>query len=176
MRGMIAPRKDLPSVTSDGEPLARRIAGVEIRYATSHADERGEIVEIFNPAWGVSAESLVYVYQAMVRPGITKGWVMHKLQDDRLFLSQGTLRIGLFDARDGSPTHGLLNVFTISDKRRALVVIPRGVYHGVQNVGLVDAIFVNMPTRPYDHSDPDKYRLPLQNDLIPFDFTISKGY
>jgi dTDP-4-dehydrorhamnose 3,5-epimerase len=50
------------------------------------------------------------------------------------------------------------------------------VYHGLQNVGLVDAVFINMPTRPYDHADPDKFRLPLTNDLIPFDFSLSKGY
>ncbi len=173
---MVAPTKDRPSVTADGEPLAPRIAGVEIRYQPPQADERGEVVEIFNPAWGVLPLPLTYVYQAMVRPGMTKAWIMHKHQDDRLFLSQGTLRVGLFDARDNSPTAGLLTVFTVTDKRRPLIVIPRGVYHGLQNVGLVDAVFINMPTTPYNHADPDKYRLPLKNDLIPFDFTISKGH
>ena len=54
-----------------------------------------------------------------------------------------------------------------SEKNRALLVIPRGVYHAVQNIGITDAIFVNMPTRPYDHEDPDKFRLPLKNSLHP---------
>ena len=38
----------------------------------------------------------------------------------------------------------------------------------VQNVGDVDALFVNLPTRPYRHENPDKYRLPLDTDRIPF--------
>lgn len=173
---MVEPTQDRPSVTPDGTPLARTIDGVEIRYQPPLADERGEIVEIYRPSWGVHDAPLAFVYQAMIRPGLAKGWVMHKHQDDRLFLSQGALRVGLFDARDGSPTKDVLMVFTVTDKRRPLIVIPRGVYHGLQNVGLVDAIFINMPTRPYDHADPDKYRLPLTNDLIPFDFTVSKGY
>ena len=34
-------------------------------------------------------------------------------------------------------------------------------------VGDVDAYFVNVPTRPYDHARPDKRRLPLDTPLIP---------
>ena len=173
---MHEPKQDPPTVSPDGEPLARRIAGVEIRYQAPIADERGEVVEIYRPSWGVHPDPLVYVYQVMVRPGVTKGWVMHKLSDDRIFVSRGDLRVGLYDARPDSPTHGLLNVFTLTERRRPLIVIPRGVYHGVQNVGLRDAFFINMPTRPYDHANPDKYRLPLKNDLIPFDFGLGRNH
>jgi len=40
----------------------------------------------------------------------------------------------------------------------------------------VDAYFVNLPTRPYAHDDPDKYRLPPRNDLIPFAFDERPGW
>ena len=56
------------------------------------------------------------------------------------------------------------------------MIIPRGVYHAVQNIGTTEALFVNMPTRPYNHGDPDKFRLPLKNDLIPFDFGDASGW
>lgn len=49
-------------------------------------------------------------------------------------------------------------------------VFPPGVYHGVRNVGKDDAWFVNMPSTPYRHEDPDKYRLPLDSPDIPFRF------
>jgi dTDP-4-dehydrorhamnose 3,5-epimerase len=100
---------------------------------------------------------------------------MHLQQDDRVLVSRGRLRFGLYDDREGSPTRGLLNVFTLSDHQRAIVRIPRGVWHGVQNVGEGEAEFINFPTRRYDYADPDKYRLPLQNDLIPFDFSDDGG-
>ena len=35
---------------------------------------------------------------------------------------------------------------------------------------------VNYPTIQYDHSNPDKYRLPLDTDLIPFSFDGAKGW
>jgi dTDP-4-dehydrorhamnose 3,5-epimerase len=42
------------------------------------------------------------------------------------------------------------------------------VYHVVQNVGVDEAAFVNLPSEPYLHDDPDKYRLPRENDVIPY--------
>jgi len=75
-----------------------------------------------------------------------------------------------------SPTYRLLNVLTISERHRALIVIPRGVYHAIQNIGERTATFINMPTAPYNHADPDKYRLPLKNDLIPFAFEDPPGW
>ena len=37
-------------------------------------------------------------------------------------------------------------------------------------------VFFNLPSRPYRHADPDKYRLPLKNDVIPFDFSSEHSY
>jgi dTDP-4-dehydrorhamnose 3,5-epimerase len=113
---------------------------------------------------------LVYVYQATLRRGQIKGWVVHREQDDRLFINFGFLRVVLYDDREGSETRGMVNDLTFSERSRTLVVIPCGIFHAVQNVGEMEASFINMPTRPYDHANPDKYRLPLQNDLIPFRF------
>lgn len=172
----IAPKKDCQTVTSEGTSLRPLIHDVRIRPAVTHPDERGSICEIYNPAWNFADGPLVYVYQVTVRPGRVKGWVIHYQQDDRVFLSQGTLKIVLYDARRESPTHGMLNELCISEHNRGLLFIPRGVYHILQNVGTTDALFINMPTRPYNHADPDKYRLPLNNDLIPYRFEERLGW
>jgi dTDP-4-dehydrorhamnose 3,5-epimerase len=168
--------QDRQTVTSDGVRTAPRIAGVVVRPAVTHVDDRGELCEIYNPAWGIHAEPMVYAYQSMVRPHKVKGWIVHRLQDDRLFVGLGTLRIVLYDARDGSPTKGAINEIFLGERNRAMIVIPSGVYHAVQNVGDTDAYFVNLPTRPYDHANPDKYRLPLDTDLSPFRFDEQLGY
>jgi dTDP-4-dehydrorhamnose 3,5-epimerase len=166
----VTPVKEQPSVTADGESLKPLIVGVKVRYQRSIEDARGEITEVYRPSWGVHDDPLVYVYQVSVRPGMTKGWVVHERQEDRVFHIMGTTHWALYDDRPESSTRGLLNQFVFSEKNRALLVIPRGVYHAVRNIGIGDAIFVNMPTRPYDHEDPDKFRLPLKNDRIPFSF------
>jgi dTDP-4-dehydrorhamnose 3,5-epimerase len=167
----LKPVKDKQLVTSDGEPVTRRIDGLVIRPARTQLDPRGELCEIYNPAWGIHPEPMVYAYHATVRPKAIKGWVMHRLQDDRVFTALGVQRWVFFDQRPKSPTRGMLNCYTYGERNRVLIIIPKGVYHAVQNVGETDAVFVNLPTRAYNHADPDKYRLPPKNDLIPFDFS-----
>jgi dTDP-4-dehydrorhamnose 3,5-epimerase len=44
------------------------------------------------------------------------------------------------------------------------------VWHADHNIGTTDVIVVNFPTKPYEHANPDKYRLPLNTDLIPYSF------
>jgi len=166
-------RKDLQTVTPEGKSIKQRISGVVIDQRPIQEDERGELQEIYNPAWGLHPDPLAYAYMAGIRPRQVKGWVMHKLQDDRLFVMSGVFRIALFDNRPESPTFKMLNVFVMSDHKRGLLIIPRGVYHALKNIGNNDAYFINLPTRPYHHQDPDKYRLPLKNGLIPFAFDDS---
>jgi dTDP-4-dehydrorhamnose 3,5-epimerase len=165
-----APKKDEATVTPSGERRAEIIEGVRLRPAVTQVDERGSICEVYDPAWAFTEEPLVYVYLSTVRPQSVKGWVVHLRQDDRLFVSRGTAQVVLFDRREESPTTGLVNSFVIGPENRSLLRIPHGVYHAVANVGRDDAAFINMPTRPYQHSDPDKYRLPLDSDEIPFRF------
>jgi dTDP-4-dehydrorhamnose 3,5-epimerase len=101
--------------------------------------------------------------------------VLHKLQDDRLFFVSGVVRVALFDDRPDSPTYRMLNVFVMSDRNRGLAIIPKGVFHALKNIGTENACFINLPTRPYNHVDPDKYRLPVKNQLIPFAFEDGSG-
>jgi dTDP-4-dehydrorhamnose 3,5-epimerase len=164
------PVKDVQTVTPDGALVAPLIDGVRVRPAITHPDARGTVCEIYNPAWGIHEAPLVYVYQTTIRPHKVKGWVLHREQDDRLFFSLGTVKIVLYDDRPASPTHRMLNEIHLSEYNRGLITIPRGVYHAMENVGDTDVLFINMPTRPYNHADPDKYRLPLDTDRIPYRF------
>jgi dTDP-4-dehydrorhamnose 3,5-epimerase len=172
----VQPVKDQQLISPDGTLLAPLIDGIVLRRLPPIEDKRGDVVEIYNPAWNIHPAAMVYAYQSSLRPGAIKGWIKHALQDDRLFISHGVMRWALYDDRPDSPTYQLVNDLTLSERNRALLIIPQGVYHAVQNIGQTDAFFVNLPTRPYNHHDPDKYRLPIRNDLIPFDFDDGPGW
>lgn len=160
--------KDAQTVTPDGQSVAQLIEGVAIRPVTTQLDDRGSICEIYDPAWDAGGEPIVYVYQSTVRPGRVKGWVVHLEQDDRLFVSQGSAKVVLYDGRSGSRTQGMINELYFGQERRALLRIPRGVFHAVRNIGQGELLFINVPTRRYDHTDPDKYRLPVDTEEIPY--------
>ncbi|HEY4346150.1 MAG TPA: hypothetical protein VGM80_01070 [Gaiellaceae bacterium] len=169
-------RQDVQTVSADGEPIGELIDGVVIRHQVTQVDERGTLCEILDPRWDVTESPIVYVYQFTIRPGKAKGWHVHRLHDDRIFISRGELKVVLYDDRDESPTKGMINEICRSELRRSLMVIPRGVFHAHVNIGTADAHLISMPTRGYDHASPDVFRLPLDTDAIPYRFVDLPGW
>jgi dTDP-4-dehydrorhamnose 3,5-epimerase len=170
------PVKDKHTVTADGKPVQPLIAGVVIQSAITHADERGTLCEIHSPYRPPHPAPLVYVYQFSIRPGKIKGWHSHHLHDDRIFISQGRVKVVLYDSRPDSPTPGMINEIYRTELDRNSMVIPAYVFHAHENVGTMDALFISMPTRAYPHDDPDVYRLPLDTDQIPYRFEPRRGW
>ena len=157
--------QDRATVTAAGERLEQLIDGVITRRAVVQSDQRGTVTEIFSFAWGFTDDPLVHVYEVTVHPGQKKGWVVHRAQDDRLFFADGSAKLVLYDARPDSPTKGMVNELFGGTVNRMLVRIPAGVVHAVANVGPDTVRFVNCPTEPYNHEQPDKVRLPA--DAVP---------
>lgn len=174
MQAEVRARKDASTVTSGGERHQRLIEGVVLRRAVTHEDERGELTEIMSSAWGLDDIPIAYVYQAMIRPGRVKGWVYHKQQSDRQFVLSGFIKYVLWDMRADSSTAGQVDEIYVSERTRALLVIPPYVVHAVQNIGQTDAVFINLPTRPYDHADPDKFR--VEPASVPYSFDKGVGW
>ena len=164
------PLRDPQLATPDGRQVGDLIDGVMIREARTIPDHRGSVCVAFDPRWGWTDEPIVYTYLVTIRPGAVKGWIVHGTYDDRLLLYRGAVKWALYDGREDSPTHGLVNELFFDDHHRALLRIPRGVWHAVQNVGSEDSLMLNHPTEPYDYEAPDKTRLPLDTDLIPYSF------
>jgi dTDP-4-dehydrorhamnose 3,5-epimerase len=170
------PKQDVATVAPDGSRLAPLIDGVVIRPAVTQVDERGTLCEILDARWRVHPAAIVSVYQFTIRPGKIKGWHVHRLHDDRIFISRGEIRVVLYDARPESKTYELVNEIHRSEVERDLMVIPRGVFHAHQNIGRDDALLVSMPTRAYDHANPDVWRLPIDTDQIPYRFESRLGW
>ncbi|MGY8643320.1 MAG: hypothetical protein ACKVJU_19770 [Verrucomicrobiales bacterium] len=56
----------------------------------------------------------------------------------------------------------------LSERRRRSLTMPIGVWHCDYNLSEKEVIFINCPTGRYDNKSPDKYRLPLYTDKIPY--------
>ncbi|HLK22076.1 MAG TPA: dTDP-4-dehydrorhamnose 3,5-epimerase family protein [Bryobacteraceae bacterium] len=171
-----SPRKDKQTVTVDGQPVTRLIEGVIIKSAVTHIDDRGTLCEIHTPHSAPLEKPVVYVYQFTIRPGKIKGWHVHHHHDDRIFISQGHVKVVLYDSREQSPTYGMVNEIYRTDLDRNLMVIPAFVYHAHQNIGTTDALFISMPTRAYQHDDPDVFRYPVDSEEIPYKFDNRQGW
>jgi dTDP-4-dehydrorhamnose 3,5-epimerase len=149
--------------------IENQIAGVELRRLEQKADGRGNLVVLLSDRFGEGyVTPHAYLITAAARS--VRAWVIHKRQSDRLAFTRGRVRVVLHDLRPGSPTHGVLNVIDVGAANRVLLTIPPLVVHGVQNLGDEDTVFVNLPTRAYDPSNPDKARLPKDHPGIPYRF------
>lgn len=170
------PVQDRATVTSAGEPLGGLPHGVKFHRSATHSDERGTVCELFDLRWNWHPDPVVFVYSFTIRPGKIKGWGMHKLHEDRYFVLSGEMEVVLYDARAESPTNGIVSRVILSHYDRRLMNIPAGVWHANRNLRQTDVVVVNFPTIPYDHTSPDKYRLPLDTDQIPYKFENTSGW
>jgi dTDP-4-dehydrorhamnose 3,5-epimerase len=150
------------------------IEGVNVKALKVIADERGYLMEMmraddpFFQRFGQSYVSVAY-------PGVVKGWHYHKVQTDHFVIVKGMMKVVLYDARDGSPTKGLINEFFMGEKNPILVTIPPGVVHGMKGIGTEPAMLVNVPTEMYQYDKPDEFRIDPSSKDIPYDWARKDG-
>lgn len=167
--------KDAQTVDESGREVFAEIEGVEVARLNPISDNRGSLTPFLTTQSGFWREPVVYAYSVMVRPGVIKGWGMHRLQADRYFVPACRVRVVLYDGRTGSSTFERFQQVWFSETSGGLVRIPPGVWHADHNWGDVDAALVNFPTRPFDPLDPDKYRLDPHGEEIVFDWSLRDG-
>jgi dTDP-4-dehydrorhamnose 3,5-epimerase len=147
------------------------IDGVKVKKLKLIPDDRGKLMEILR-ADDEIFQKFGQVYITTAFPGVVKAWHYHKSQTDNFTCVNGVMRLALYDARKNSRTYQEVNEFIISLDNPLLVQIPPFVYHGFKCVSEKDALVVNTVTEPYNHNNPDEYRVdPYEND-IPYDWRI----
>lgn len=112
------------------------IEGVAIKKLIRHKDERGffeEIIRIDDPffqeGFGQLSHSIMY-------PNVIKAWHVHKTQVDWWYITKGTVKAVIYDARKDSPTYRQLQEFIIGEFGEDIVIkIPPGVAHGCKVLG-----------------------------------------
>ena len=162
--------KDRQSITADWVPLLDPIAGVRIREVKNVPRNNGMLTEVFRRDWNLDDGLVDQVFQSVLVPGAVSAWHAHQHTTDRLFVTHGHLKIVLFDAREDSASRGRINEFRFGSERPALVRVPPGVWHGVQNISGESASLLNLVDRAYRYEDPDHWRLPPDTPKIPYSF------
>ncbi len=145
------------------------IEGVHVKNLKVVPDDRGRLMEILrrdDPFF----EEFGQVYLSTTYPGVVKGWHYHEAQTDMIACLKGMIKLVLYDARDGSPTNGLVNEFFIGEHSSRLVKVPKGVYHGWKCVSEVEAYVLNAPDKTYDYERPDEHRVDPHDNEIPYDW------
>jgi len=137
-------------------------------------DERGWLLEILRADDPELFTKFGQVYVSATYPGVVKAWHYHKRQVDHFACVAGMVKLVLIDMRENSPTNGAVNEFFLGSQNPMLVQVPNLVYHGWKCISSETSLVVNVPTEPYQYTDPDEYRLDPHGTL-PYDWTRKDG-
>lgn len=130
--------------------LASGIAGVSVRLLAINEDPRGWLGEIFRRDQLDEQQMPAMAYVSVTRPGVTRGPHEHRDQTDLFaFVGPSDFRLYLWDNRSHSSTGGLRFTVELGESRRAVVIVPAGVVHAYRNIGEVDGLVFNAPSRLY---------------------------
>lgn len=133
------------------------IDGVKKIPLKRHADDRGYLIEILRSD-SPHFQKFGQVYLTTCRRHVIKAWHAHRRQTDHFYVIKGTVKVGLYDDRPGSPTAGRYQQEVLGEEGQdVLLIIPPLVWHGQMALSGMSYL-INIPTEPYQAQEPDELR------------------
>jgi dTDP-4-dehydrorhamnose 3,5-epimerase len=141
------------------------IDGVAI-YPLKHiSDERGSVMHMLRSDASCFT-SFGEIYFSVVKPGVVKAWKKHQRMAQNFAVPVGQIKLVIYDDRDHSPTHGLVQEIIIGVDQYFLVHIPQMLWYGFQGLSSTDAMIANCATIPHDPAEVE--RVEQTSALIPY--------
>lgn len=100
------------------------------------------------------------INRSKLLPGSIKAWHLHYKQEDVWYIApEDHMILGLWDVRENSTTKGATMKIPMGNGMSRLVVVPRGVAHGVVNVASAPGTIFYFVNNQFNISEPDERRL-----------------
>lgn len=149
------------------------IDDVIIQKLTAHPDERGFFEEVIRKNDPFFEEGFGQLSHSHMLDGVVKAWHIHKTQVDWWFIVRGTIKVALYDAREGSKTYKNIQEFILGEGGESSVVkIPPGVAHGLKVIdGPCDLVYVTSST----YNKAEEGRIPYNDQAIGYDWVQGKA-
>ena len=148
------------------------IDGVNIVPLRQIVDERGKIMHMMKSTDAHFAQ-FGEIYFSCCWPGVIKAWHIHKTMTVNNAVLSGHAKLVMYDLREGSPTHGVVQEVFFGEDNYVLIQIPPGIANGYKAYGDKMAIMANCATHPHDPEEMD--RLPFDTDAIPYNWDVKHG-
>lgn len=161
--------RDPQRVGRDWLPHQAAIEGVSLHETRNVSKGKGYLTEMWRSEWPAGGR-VEQVFQAVLGPHEVSAWHVHRATCDRLFVNHGSVRAVLYDARRGGSSFGVVNEFRLGAHRPALLIVPAGVWHGLQNLLDTPSSVINIVDHAYSYEAPDHWRLPADSRRIPYRF------
>ena len=148
------------------------IDGVCVRPLKQIPDERGKVMHMLR-ADDPHFDRFGEIYFSTVYPGAVKGWHLHRRMTLNYAVVSGSIKLVLFDDREGSSSRGALMELFLGDANYCLVSVPPGIWNGFKGIGTQLAIVANCASHP--HQPDEIVRLDPMSDKVPYRWDIKHG-
>jgi len=148
------------------------IDGVEINQLDIIPDERGLILKMLRNDDSFF-QDFGEIYFSAIYPDVVKGWHIHTKMTLNYAVISGSIKLVLYDDREGSPTRGEVQEIFLGRENYKLVTIPPMIWNGFKGIGTEPAIVANCSTIPHD-PDEIKRMDPFENE-IPYSWELKNG-
>ncbi|OGK63136.1 hypothetical protein A2334_02220 [Candidatus Roizmanbacteria bacterium RIFOXYB2_FULL_38_10] len=115
------------------------------------------------------------INRSKLLPGSIKAWHLHFKQEDIWYIPpEDHMILGLWDTREASITKDITMKIVMGNGSSRVVLVPRGVAHGVVNLAKTPGNIFYFVNNQYNPTDPDERRLPWDKLGASF-WEIEKG-
>lgn len=145
------------------------IEGVVVQKLTQIPDNRGMVMHMLR------CDSPIFIkfgeiYFSVVNPGAVKAWKRHTKMTQHFAVPVGTIRLVLYDDREGSASNDKTAVIEVGEDNYSLVRIPPLVWYGFKGISTVPALIANCTDMPYDPDEVE--RIGIADEKIPYVFFL----
>jgi len=145
------------------------IEGVVVKELVTNTDERGFFREVIRVTDDFFSEGFAQWSHSLMHQGVAKAWHLHRRQVDWWYVAAGLLKVGLYDTRRESKTHGETMELLMGDHQPSRVLkIPPGVAHGCRCLSATSHLLY-VTSRLYDPEDEG--RIAHDDPRIGYDWT-----
>ncbi len=115
------------------------------------------------------------INRSKLLPGSIKAWHLHFKQEDVWYIAPDDhMIVGLWDTREGSTTRGKTQKIVMGNGTSKLVLVPRGVAHGVVNIASKPGSIFYFVNSQFNLAEADERR--FKWDALGADFwEVEKG-
>ena len=126
------------------------IDNVRISTPKIYEDERGLLAELYRKDNIEEDYIPAMTYMSVTHPGMKRGPHEHATQTDTfIFLGSSGFRVYLWDNRKLSQTYQTKQLVLVAPYVLTTIVIPPGIVHAYQNIGLQEGWVLNAPNKLY---------------------------
>lgn len=132
-------------------PVTTKIDGITWTPKRILGDQRGSVMHFLKPKQ--ADQPIGEIYFSTVKPGVIKGWKLHKEMSQRFIVPIGSVKFVFVDQRAHSKTKGVCIEMTSSIENFGVIEVPSQIYYSFKCVSSFEAMIVNASSIPHTEGE-----------------------